>query len=190
MGNLEFDFHKVFGVKIDNPITVYKQCRNHLIPQRTSRVLAFVEIGFCSPWHKTREKPVHENGRWSSCRQSTETVACCKKAKAGLQPWECGDGVPPKGSRGRHVRERLPIPVGMQDCQRHVAAQILHLETNPQICLQAESASRRTTTVPRQASLTVLRGNSKRPGHSACVRVSREPFQWLQLQQNTFGVNP
>lgn len=30
--NLKFDFYKVFGLEIDSPLTVYRQCRNHLIP--------------------------------------------------------------------------------------------------------------------------------------------------------------
>ena len=32
MSNLEFNFYKVFDTEIDSPITVYPQCRNHLIP--------------------------------------------------------------------------------------------------------------------------------------------------------------
>jgi len=32
MSNLEFDFYKVFDMEIDSPITVYGQCRKHLIP--------------------------------------------------------------------------------------------------------------------------------------------------------------
>jgi len=32
MGNLEFDFYKAFGLEIESPLTVYRHCRNHLIP--------------------------------------------------------------------------------------------------------------------------------------------------------------
>ena len=32
MSNLAFNFYKAFGKEIDSPITVYRQCRNHLIP--------------------------------------------------------------------------------------------------------------------------------------------------------------
>ena len=32
MSNLDYDFFKAFGLEIDSPLTVYRHCRNHLIP--------------------------------------------------------------------------------------------------------------------------------------------------------------